>query len=143
MAAAVPKSVARFIRLRSDVNERLRARKLYRGELKAFIIEALTSADLNAITLTGAPGRSAPATMIAIPDVINRLLRNAAERRRCSQALLLNSAVENWLSKAERRGQMAEPLTVTRPQGRREKAFITLLPHLEDKLRQRVRKHGD
>lgn len=89
-----------FLRLSSNVNERLRALMRYQGELSRYIDEALTSMDLGTIDLIQAsPGRSTPGLTAVISGAANSKLRAAARQRGCSITVLANSAVHNWLGR--------------------------------------------
>ena len=87
-----------FLRLNTDLNERLRAQTRYQGDLSRSIDEALTRADLNQIELVAAKaGRTAPGLTAVISTRANALLRSAAKQRGCSITVLANSALRNWL----------------------------------------------
>jgi len=87
-----------FLRLTADVNERLRSRLRYQGELSRYIDEALTAADLGQVDLIPAcPGKSTPGLTAVISARANMSLRSAARGRRCSITVLANSALHSWL----------------------------------------------
>lgn len=87
-----------FLRLTSDVDERLRVLMRYRGDLSRCIDTALTSTDLGTIGLDSvAPGRSAPALTAVISGRANARIRSAAKQRGCTVTVLANSALRNWL----------------------------------------------
>lgn len=87
-----------FLRLGSDVNERLRALMRYQGELSRYIDEALTSIDLATMDLMPISlGRSTPGLTAVISSSANSKLRAAARQRGCSITVLANSAVHYWL----------------------------------------------
>ncbi len=87
-----------FLRLTTDVNDRLRTLMRYQGELSRYIDEALTSSDPASVELVPAAlGRTSHAITAVISDPANGQLRAAAKRRGCSVTLLANSALHKWL----------------------------------------------
>jgi len=87
-----------FLRLNSDLNERLRALMRYQGELSRYVDEALTRIDLRSIELIQArPGRSTPGLTAVVSARANSLLRSVSQQRGCSITVLANSALQTWL----------------------------------------------
>jgi hypothetical protein len=87
-----------FLRLNTDVNERLRALLRYQGELSKYIDQALTRTDLGTIELIPAqPGQGRPGLTAVISPWANSLLRTGALKRGCSITVLANSALHGWL----------------------------------------------
>ena len=94
------RKVRLFLRLTSEVNDRLRELMRYRGDLSRQIDEALTSTDLATVELTAVPpGRRAHALTALVSGRANARLRTAAERRGCTVTLLANSALQRWLGR--------------------------------------------
>ena len=86
-----------FLRLTTEVNDRLRTMMQYHGELSRYIDEALTTADLDAVELlSGDSGRSRGITAV-ISHSANDRLRCAAKQRGCTVTALANSALREWL----------------------------------------------
>ena len=86
-----------FLRLTSEVNDRLRTMMRYRGELSRHVDEALTSTDLGSIDLlSDGEGRSRGITA-DISHSANARLRFAAKQRGCTVTALANSAIKDWL----------------------------------------------
>ena len=86
-----------FIRLTTEVNDRLRTMMRYKGELSRYIDEALTAADLEAVELfSGDSGRSRSITAV-ISHSANDRLRCAAKQRGCTVTALANGALREWL----------------------------------------------
>ena len=86
-----------FLRLTTEVNDRLRTMMRYRGEFSRYIDEALSVADLDAIELlSGDSGRSRGITAV-ISHSANDRLRCAAKQRGCTVTALANSALREWL----------------------------------------------
>jgi hypothetical protein len=76
------RKVRLFLRLTSDVNERLRFRMRHRGDLSRYVDTALTSTDLGTVELEAViPGRSAPALTAVISGRANARVRSAAKQR--------------------------------------------------------------
>ena len=86
-----------FLRLTTEVNDRLRMMMRYHGELSRYIDEALTAADLEAVQLlSGGSGRGRGITAV-ISHSANDRLRCAAKVRGCTVTALANSALKEWL----------------------------------------------
>ena len=86
-----------FLRLTTEVSDRLRTMMRYRGELSRYIDEALSAADLDAIKLlSGDSGRSRGITAV-ISHSANDRLRCAAKQRGCTVTALANSVLKEWL----------------------------------------------
>ena len=86
-----------FLRLTTEVNDRLRTIMRYHGEFSRCTDEALTSSDLGSIELLpdgGVKGRSVTAV---ISHSANARLRSAAKQRGCTVTALANSALKQWL----------------------------------------------
>ncbi len=87
-----------FLRLTSDVNDRLRIMMRQRGDLSRYVDSALTSMDLATVELaSGMLGRSAPALTAVISGRANASVRSAAKQRGCPVTTLANSALRKWL----------------------------------------------
>jgi hypothetical protein len=88
-----------FIRLTSEINDRLRGLLRYRGDLSRFIEEALTTTDLYEVALLS-PGRACAAkgTTASTAKRVGARLKAAANHRRCSVNSLANSAIAAWLT---------------------------------------------
>lgn len=87
-----------FLRLTSDVNERLRFMMRHCGDLSRYVDPALTSTDLGTVELElVTPGRSAPALMALSSGRPNARVRSAARQRGCAVTTLANSALRKWL----------------------------------------------
>ena len=86
-----------FLRLTTEVNDRLRTMMRHHSELSRYIDEALTAADLEAVELlSGDSGRSRGITAV-ISHSANDRLRSAAKQRGCTVTVLANSALKEWL----------------------------------------------
>ena len=86
-----------FLRLTTEVNDRLRTMMRYHGEVSRYIDEALTTADLGAVQLlSGDSGRGRGITAV-ISHSANDRLRCAAKQRGCTVTALANSALREWL----------------------------------------------
>lgn len=87
-----------FLRLTSDVNDRLRVLMRYRGDLSWCVDAALTSTDLVTVDLDPVmPGKKAPALTAVISGRANARIRSAAKQRGCTVTTLANSALRKWL----------------------------------------------
>lgn len=87
-----------FLRLTTEVNNRLRILMRYHGELSEYIDQALLSFDLRRIDLIPvAVGRRTRGMTAVISVTANTRLRSAARRRHCTVTELANSALHKWL----------------------------------------------
>ena len=87
-----------FLRLTTDVNDRLRALMRYHGELSRYIDDALISMDLASIELMQVTvGRRARGITAIVSRSANTRVRVAAKRRGCTVTALANSALDKWL----------------------------------------------
>ena len=86
-----------FLRLTTEVSDRLRTLMRHHGEISRYIDEALTAADLDAVQLlSGDSGRGRGITAV-ISHSANARLRSAAKQRGCTVTVLANSALKEWL----------------------------------------------
>lgn len=86
-----------FLRLTTEVNDRLRTMTRHHGEFSCYIDEALTAADLEAVDLlSGDSGRGRGITAV-ISHSANDRLRSTAKQRGCTVTALANSALKEWL----------------------------------------------
>lgn len=86
-----------FLRLTTEVNDRLRTNMRYHGELSRCIDEALTSSDLGSIELLAAGGEKGRGITAVISHSANARLRSSAKQRGCTVTALANSALKQWL----------------------------------------------
>lgn len=92
------RKVRLFLRVTSDVNERLRFMMRHRGDLSRYVDMALTSTELATVELESVmPGRSAPALTSVICGRANARVRSTAMQRGCTVTTLANSALRKWL----------------------------------------------
>lgn len=96
-----PGRVKLFLRLATDVNEKLRRLLRYRGDLSLLVEEALTKVDLKQVALVHltAFGRVRGTTATVDAGTRERLSA-AAKDRGCSVNTLANSTLSAWLSAA-------------------------------------------
>ena len=91
-----------FLRLTSDVNDRLRTLMRHRGDLSQCVDAALNSTDLKAVELDPVvPGRITPALTAIISGKANARIRSAAKLRGCTVTMLANSALRRWLGEKD------------------------------------------
>jgi hypothetical protein len=86
-----------FLRLTTEVNDRLRTMMRYHGELSRYIDEALTAADLEAVKLLSSDSGRGRGITAVISHSANDRLRCAAKQRGCSVTALANGALKEWL----------------------------------------------
>lgn len=86
-----------YLRLTSEVNERLRESMRHRGDLSRQIDEALSGTDLAAVELsTIRSGRTSQALTAIVSGRASRQLRDIARQRGCSVNALANNALRAW-----------------------------------------------
>jgi hypothetical protein len=73
-----------FLRLTTEVNDRLRTMMRYHGELSCYIDEALTAADLEAVELLSAESGRGRGVTAVISHSANDRLRSTAKQRGCT-----------------------------------------------------------
>ena len=94
------RSVRLFLRLRSDLNERLRAATRYQGDLSEYITEALISVDLSTVALVVQKvSRTDSGLTAVISAAANTALRTTAWKRKCPITVLANTAIKVWLER--------------------------------------------
>lgn len=86
-----------FLRLTTELNDRLRTIMRYHGELSRCIDEALTSSDFGNIELLPDGGGKGRGITAVISHSANARLRSAAKQRGCTVTVLANSALKQWL----------------------------------------------
>ena len=86
-----------FLRLTTEVNDRLRTAMRYHGELSRYIDEALTAADLETVELLSAESGRGRWVTAVISHSANDRLRSTAKQRGCTVTALANSAIKEWL----------------------------------------------
>jgi hypothetical protein len=86
-----------FLRLTTEVNDRLRTIMRYHGEPSRYIDEALASSDLGSIELSSDGGGRSRGITAVISHSANARFRCAAKERACTVTSLANSALREWL----------------------------------------------
>ena len=86
-----------FLRLTTEVSDRLRTMMRHHGELSRSIDEALNTADLGAIELNSAESGRGRGITAVISHSVNDRLRSVAKQRGCTVTALANSALREWL----------------------------------------------
>jgi hypothetical protein len=84
-----------FLRLTTEVNDRLRTMMRCHGELSRYIDEALTAADLEAVQLLSRDSGRGRGITAVISHSANDRLRCAAKQRGCTVRALANSPSRN------------------------------------------------
>jgi predicted transcriptional regulator len=89
-----------FLRLTSDVNDRVRELGRYRGDLSAHVEEALSQIDLKEVEfLSRTQSHGCRGVTVMVSPSTNSRLRAIAEQRECSITALANSAINEWLQR--------------------------------------------
>ena len=86
-----------FLRLTTEVTDRLRPMTRYHGELSRYIDEVLSAADLETVELLSAESGRGRGITAVLSHSVNGRLRYAAKQRGCTVAALANGALKQWL----------------------------------------------
>jgi hypothetical protein len=86
------------IRLNEGVNEALRSRIRYRGDLSGMALEALTAVDLESVGLVSADEKMVRDTTITIPRTLHKKLKKIAQDRGTSMNIIVNTGLAHWLA---------------------------------------------
>ena len=98
--SAVENRVRLAYRLLNTLDDALRTLMKRRGELSAYMIEALETADFAKMALVDINLEpKAPEVNIFMPDELYKKIRTTAEKRDVSLNVVVNSAMAQWLSK--------------------------------------------
>ena len=98
--AAVENRVRLAYRLLNTLDDALRTLMKRRGELSAYMIEALETADFPKMALVDINLEpKAPEVNMFMPDELYKKIRTTAEKRDVSLNVVVNSAMAQWLSK--------------------------------------------
>jgi hypothetical protein len=96
-----PTNVHRFlVRLLSPVNETLRRKAMYRGDLSEMVIQSLDSVDLRAVPLVALKWGEEDycGLTVQIPMKLRDRLIAASKQRNVSINSLINTALVHWLA---------------------------------------------
>jgi len=87
-----------FLRVSNAINDALREKLRYRGDVSRLINTALMETNLKTVVLTDCrPDRSAQFVARVDPKT-DKSVRETAEKRGCTVSALANSALEKWLA---------------------------------------------
>jgi|SRR3954452_12697911 len=95
--AATPKITKLAVRLDERINDALRTRIRYRGDLAAMAVQALETVDLSNVALVNAE-RMVRDTTISMPVKLHDQIKKLAGRRRTSMNIMVNTALAHWLA---------------------------------------------
>jgi hypothetical protein len=89
-----------LVRLLAPINETLRQKAMYRGDLSGMVTQALESVDLNALSLVALKWgqEEYKGVTIQIPTKTHRKLVAASKRRGVSMNTLINTSLVHWLA---------------------------------------------
>jgi hypothetical protein len=99
-----PLSVAKMhrllVRLLTPINDTLRQKAMYRGDLSAMVTQALDSTNLNSVSLVALKWGQEKyrGVTILIPPKIHKKLVGASKQRDVSMNTLINTALVHWLA---------------------------------------------
>ncbi len=97
--AAVENRVRLAYRLLSTLDDALRTLMKRRGELSAYMVEALETTDFAKMALVDINMEAkAPEVNMFMPDSLYKKIRTTAEKRDVSLNVVVNSAMASWLS---------------------------------------------
>ncbi len=89
-----------LVRLLAPINETLRQKAMYRGDLSSMVTRALDSVDLNSVALIGMKWGQEDYRGVTIltPANTHKKLVMASNRRGVSMNTLINTALVHWLA---------------------------------------------
>lgn len=89
-----------LVRLLAPVNDTLRQKAMYRGDLSQMVVDALESVDLQAMQLVAMKWGQEDfrGITIQVPVKLRDRLLGASKKRRVSMNALINSALVHWLA---------------------------------------------
>jgi hypothetical protein len=99
-----PLSVAKahrvLVRLLTPINDTLRQKAMYRGDLSAMVTQALDATNLNSVSLVALKWGQEEyrGVTILIPRKIHKKLVGASKQRDVSMNTLINTALVHWLA---------------------------------------------
>jgi len=105
------------VRLLSSLDELLRDKPRYLGELSTSINDALLAVDLNAVelvTLQSRQKQTGRETQVVILNRLRKRIHEIAKKRNCSMNQLVNSALLDYYSKTKA-GRLKKTLKARRP----------------------------
>lgn len=86
------------VRLNEGINDALRTRIRYRGDLSKMALEALDTVDLARVALVSPDEPMVADTTISMPRELHDRLKKIAAQRRASMNIVVNTALAHWLS---------------------------------------------
>jgi hypothetical protein len=98
-SGAKEQTIKLAIRLNEGINEALRTRIRYRGDLSRMALEALDAVDLTHAALVSAEDRMVRDTTITMSWGLHKKLKKIADDRSSSMNILVNTALAHWLAK--------------------------------------------
>ena len=89
-----------LVRLLTPINDTLRQKAMYRGDLSAMVTQALDSTNLNAVSLVALKWgqETYRGVTILIPPETHKKLVGASKQRDVSMNTLINTALVHWLA---------------------------------------------
>jgi len=97
--AVEPSSTIKLaVRLNEGINDALRTRIRYRGDLSKMSLQALETVDVARIALVSPDEPMVADTTISMPRTLHRRLKKIAEERRTSMNIVVNTALAHWLA---------------------------------------------
>lgn len=89
-----------LVRLLAPVNDKIRQKAMYRGDLSQMVVDALESVDLQAMQLVAMKWGQEDfrGVTIQVPVKLRDRLLAASKKRRISMNALINSALVHWLA---------------------------------------------
>jgi hypothetical protein len=89
-----------LVRLLAPINDTLRHKAMYRGDLSTMVTQALDSANLNSVSLVALKWGQEQyrGVTIQIPPKTHKRLVGASKQRDVSMNTLINTALVHWLA---------------------------------------------
>jgi hypothetical protein len=90
-------NVKRYMRFTQYVDDTLRGKAQFNGDLSRFVDAALTEVDLDTVDLIEEVAERDTQIILTIRPTSDKKLRTVAKRRGCTLVRLANSAIVRWL----------------------------------------------
>jgi hypothetical protein len=87
-----------YLRLTPDVDEELRSRRRYRGDLSRIVDTALDEINLETVRLINEPPDRIRQLIATVTRTNDERIREIAYQRKCTVSVLANSAIDRWLA---------------------------------------------
>jgi hypothetical protein len=92
-----------YLRLTPEIDDDLRSRRRYRGDLSRIVDTALEEVNLETVRLIKETPERVRQLIATVSRANDERIRDVAYQRKCTVSMLANSAISRWLSMHEGR----------------------------------------